>query len=135
MSKKSNRNNSEQLPPLEQGLFTALRSIDTQILREVESRNPAQLEEHGLRKWNSYESRIERICSFVLNSIGDDDLGTDGVLVMAQAMSKTLMLVVEDLEQAGLGKTRSEYCRTAAANIERDMNEILQLLQDQPALN
>lgn len=107
----------EKLTPLEQGLLTALRSIDRQISREMQ-RTPSEKETQGVQKWEPYQKRIENICAFVINNLGDQDIGLDSVLVMAQAMAKSLQLIVEELAEEGLGKIRVDYCRAAFRGIQ-----------------
>jgi hypothetical protein len=119
---------------LEENLVKVLSAIDTQIAREMQ-RTPAQREEHGVQKWEPYQKRVELIVSRVLNSLGDQEVTLDGVLVFAQAMSKTLLLAVEDLGADGLGKIRSSYCEAAMQNIAQDVSRGLQMLRQGGELN
>lgn len=113
MSKK------EKLPPLEEGLLTALQAIDNQIAREVGSRSPAEREEHGVQKWEPLVTRVERICGFILDKFGENELDLDGIVVLSQALTKTLQLLYEELGEEGLGKVRFNYCTTALEEIEK----------------
>ncbi len=115
-------------PPLEEGLLMAMRALDNQIAREMQ-RDPAALERAGVLKWEPFTTRIERVCAFVLNSVGDDQIELDSILVLAQAMTKTLSIMIEDLESKGLGKVRSDYCLSAMENIARDANNGLTSLK------
>jgi hypothetical protein len=124
----------EQRSLLEENLVKVLSAIDTQIAREMQ-RTPAQREEHGVQKWEPYQKRVELIVSRVLNSLGDQEVTLDGVLVFAQAMSKTLLLAVEDLGADGLGKIRSSYCEAAMQNIAQDVSRGLQMLRQGGELN
>lgn len=119
---------------LEENLVKVLSAIDTQIAREMQ-RTPAQREDHGVQKWEPYQKRVELIVSRVLNSLGDQEVTLDGVLVFAQAMSKTLLLAVEDLGADGLGKVRSSYCEAAMQNIAQDVSRGLQMLRQGGELN
>jgi hypothetical protein len=119
---------------LEENLVKVLSAIDTQIAREMQ-RTPAQREEHGVQKWEPYQKRVELIVSRVLNSLGDQEVTLDGVLVFAQAMSKTLLLAVEDLGADGLGRIRSSYCEAAMQNIAQDVSRGLQMLRQGGELN
>lgn len=132
MSKKPDQ---KELTPGEEGLLRALKAIDQQILREVSTRTPAEVERHGQRKWEAFDSRVEQVCSFVLNALGDNDVQLDGVLVLAQGLTKALSFVAEDLGEDGLGKTRSEYLRVAADKIERDTDNLRLALKSGESLN
>lgn len=111
----------EKLPPLEEGLLTALQAIDNQIAREVGTRSPEEREELGIQKWEPLVSRIERICGFVLDRFGENELDLDGIIVLSQAMTKTLQLLFEELGEEGLGKMRYSYCRSALEEIEKSV--------------
>lgn len=123
----------EQLSPLEEGLLRAMNAVDKQISREMQ-RTPAELEVHGVQKWEPYQKRIEFITSFILNQLGEEKVDLDSVLVLSQAFSKALALVVDDLGDEGLGKLRSEYVTTAAENIDRDAFRVRQALKGQSEL-
>lgn len=121
----------EQMPPLEAGLLTAMRAIDNQIARAMQ-RSPEQLEAHGVQKWEPYQQRIESISSFIMTSLGKRHVELDSLLVLSQAFSKSLALIVEDLGEEGLGKVRALYCREALAAIERDASSSSALLAGTP---
>ncbi len=110
---------TNQYGKLEEGLLQAMKSIDNQIARAMQ-RSPAEREVHGVQKWEEYESRVEYIAAFLLQEVGDTNLGLDSLLVCAQAFTKALRLVCEDLGDEGLGKLRAAYCRDAMEKIERD---------------
>ncbi len=116
MSKK------DKLPPLEEGLLAALKAIDNQIAREIGSRSPTEREEHGVQKWEPLVSRIERICGFVLDKFGDNEIDLDGIVVLSQALTKTLQLLFEELGEDGLGKVRYKYCAAALEEIEKSVS-------------
>ncbi len=109
----------DKLPPLEDGLFRAMRAIDSQIQREMQ-RTPGQEETLGIQKWQPYQKRIEQISAFMMNCLGDADISLDSLIVLAQASSKALLLASEELGIAGLGKLRSQYC---AATFEALAND------------
>ena len=121
------------LPPLERALLQALKSVDNQIAREMQ-RTPAQRDVHGVQKWDPYQKRVERLCSFILSALGAEEVALDGILVLAQALSKSLHLFVEDLAPADLGKLRSAYCAAAAQSIAQDMRRVLDDLETEGAL-
>ena len=123
----------QELPALEQGLLTAMQAIDNQIAREMQ-RNPQQREQHGVQKWEPYNTRIERITAFVMNSLGGSEVDLDSVLVLYQTFSKAVQMVIEDLGEDGLGKVRSSYCQTALESVARDCRNGLALLQHTPEL-
>ncbi len=113
--------------PLERDLLNSLRAIDNQISREMQ-RNPAELAQHGVQKWEPFSKRIEKICALLLTAFGEDRCKLDSVLVMSQALTKALRIIVEDLEEDGLGNVRAAYCRAAMDAIERDARDVLQML-------
>lgn len=124
MSKKP----EEKLPPLEQGLLTAMRALDNQVARAMQ-RSPAEREEHGVQKWEPFDVRIERVCGVVLNALGDEEIQLDSLLIMAQAMAKSLGLLVDDLGHDGLGEVRSTYCAAALEAVSNDVTRALRLLK------
>ena len=111
---------SEQRSPLEDGLIRAMRSLDVQIARALE-RSPAEREEKGVQKWEPIAQRVETVCSFLLDRLGDDEVRLDSVVVLAQSFAKLLTLVADDLGSEGLGAMRTSYCLAAADSIERDL--------------
>jgi len=106
----------DTLPPLEAGVLTALRAIDNQVARELQ-RTPADLTKHGVQKWEPFQKRIESISSFIIECLGERRIELDGILVLAQALTKTLSLLIDDLGEKGLGKVRTGYCVGALENI------------------
>jgi hypothetical protein len=116
------------LSPLEEGLLRAMTAIDKQVAREMQ-RTPSELEVHGVQKWEPYQKRIEFISSFILNSLGDEQAQLDSVLVLSQAFTKSLTLLVADLGVEGLGKLRSDYALAAAESISKDTFKIGQMLK------
>lgn len=111
----------EKLPPLEEGLLAALQAIDNQVAREVGTRSPTDRDEHGVQKWEPLVSRVERICGFVLDKFGENEIDLDGIVVLSQAMTKTLQLLFEELGEEGLGKVRHKYCAAALEEIEKSV--------------
>lgn len=121
---------SEKLPPLEEGLLRALKAIDNQVAREVQKRSPTDRDEHGVQKWEPLESRVERIAGYVLDLFTEQEVGLDSLLVMSQAMTKVLQIVVSDLGENGLGKVRSAYCLEAAKRLSHDARTVTETLQE-----
>jgi len=124
----------EKLPVLEESLLEALKALDNQIAREMQ-RDAKSRDTHGAQKWEPYQTRIERLCSFLLNSLGEQTIDLDGVIVLAQTFSKTLSLVSADLGDEGLGKVRSEYMKNTFDNIERDAESGRRSLSGEPLLS
>lgn len=114
-------------------MLDAMQAIDSQIAREMQ-RTPAELEQLGVQKWEPYAKRIELISAFILNSLGEQKVELDSALVLAQAFSKSLQIIAEDLGEEGLGQVRSSYCRMAFDNISRSCQSGLAILRDQRAL-
>ena len=116
----SEKDKEPKLTPLEEGLLTALRSLDNQILREVSKRSPADREEHGVQKWEPIDRRVENLCSYVLNLLGEDAVKLDSVVVFAQAFPKILQMVATELGEEGLGEVRTGYCAETFRRITED---------------
>lgn len=108
MSNKPNAKKSV----LEEGLINALRAIDNQVAREMQ-RSPAQLEAHGVQKWEPYQSRIESIAALLIDNINAGEIQLDSLIVMSQAVVKAMEIILSDLGQDGLGEVRTHYCRAA----------------------
>lgn len=130
MSKKS----KSKLPPLEGGLLSALQAIDNQVARAMQ-RSPEQREEQGVQKWEPYNSRIEQLTVFLLDTLAEQEAELDGLLVLSQATTKTLHMLIADLGEKGLGKMRSNYCREALKHILDDASRALENLQDERSIN
>lgn len=124
----------DKLPILEESLLEALKALDNQIAREMQRDAKAQ-EQHGVQKWEPFQTRIERLCSFLLNCLGDQSIDLDGIIVLTQTFSKTLSLVSDDLGEDGLGKVRSEYVRSTFENLERDAKNAKRSLAAAPLLS
>ena len=112
---------------LEQGLSQAMKAIDNQIARAMQ-RTPAEREVQGVQKWEPYETRVENITAFLLEQLGGQEISLDSILVLAQAFTKSLRIVTDDLGGEGLGEVRSAYCFDAMKKIERDAHQALQEL-------
>lgn len=120
-------------PPLEEGLITALAAIDTQVARELQ-RSPAEREVHGVRRWEPYQKRVELVTSFLLNSLGDEEVRVDGLVVLSQALTKALAFLAEDLHPEGLGKVRTEYLLHTFDQLARDARRGEAALKGSPEL-
>ncbi|MCB0321811.1 MAG: hypothetical protein KDD60_12865 [Bdellovibrionales bacterium] len=114
-------------PPLESGLKSALKALDSQIAREM-LRTPDERSEHGVLKFEPYSKRVEDVTALLLQGMADQQLELDGILVLAQALAKTLHLWSIELSAEGLGAVRTEYCITAAEGIKRDAERCLEEL-------
>lgn len=113
---------------LETNLLALLHNLDTQVARAMQ-RTPAELEEEGLNKQSIYLEKIEKISQIVLSAVADTTNQLDSLLILSQALSKALFLIVEELGQENLGKTRSLYCLQALENIEHDVGRGLNELK------
>jgi len=96
-----------------------MQALDRQVMREMQ-RSPEERELHGVQKWEPINRRVELVAAFVMNALGDDEVGLDSLLIMAQAFPKALRLVMEDLGEDGLGGVRAAYCREAMEAIRDD---------------
>ena len=121
---------AEQYGKLEQGLLGAMKAIDNQIARAMQ-RTPSERDVHGVQKWEPYNTRIENVTAFLLESMADNEVSLDSLLVLAQAFPKALHLIVNDLGREGLGAVRTSYCGEAVKHIERDAQGVLTALADQ----
>lgn len=126
------RKRNDDLEPFAADLISALHALDGQVAREMQ-RSPAELERHGVQKWEPYAKRVEKTAAVVLDSIGEERCKLDSVLIMAQAMTKGLSLLIEELGVENLGELRSSYCRAAMIAIERDARNALALLRNDAA--
>jgi len=124
----SQEESSSSLSKLEAGLVQAMKAIDNQVARAM-LRTPQERSQSGVRKWEPYESRVESIAAFILNSLGDDVVGMDSLFVLTQAFVKALRLVGEDLGEDGFGKVRLEYCIDTMERVETDAAKLLSLLR------
>lgn len=120
--------NTTKLPHLEEGLLKAMQAIDNQVAREMQ-RTPEQRAEHGVQKWEPFLRRVERISSFILNSMGENQVSLDALLVLSQATSKALQLTIDDLGSEGLGSVRTQYCISFAEALVVDLNNSIDLLR------
>lgn len=114
---------------LEAGLLTAMQSLDKQITRELQ-RSPAELEQHGVLKWEPINTRVERVVGLILDYFEERRVELDSSMVLAQAFTKALGLIVQDLGQDGLGKVRGAYCLDTLERVKTDAERALQLLRD-----
>lgn len=128
------KEHKEKLPVLEESLLEALKALDNQIAREMQ-RDAKSRDQQGAQKWEPYQTRIEKLCSFLLNSLGEQSIGLDGVIVLAQTFSKTLSLISDDLGEDGLGKVRAEYVRSTFENLERDAESAKRSLLGEPLVS
>jgi hypothetical protein len=114
---------------LETSLTTALNALQNQIDREMQ-RSPLEMEAKGMRKWEPFQTRVERVAGFIVESLADNKISLDSLIVLSQALSKSLQVAVTEIGKDCLGKTRSEYCLHAAEQIKRDAKEIEKTIND-----
>ena len=125
---------ASHLPPLEEGLLQAFKALDNQVAREMQ-RSPAELEARGIQKWEPYMKRIENVCAFLLNALGDRRIELDSLLIVSQATAKCLQMVVDDLGEKGLGKVRTGYCLGAFEALTDSARQGLENLKSERALS
>ena len=104
-------------PPLETGLLMAMQALDNQISREVNQRDPSAREVHGVQKWAPIDKRVERVSSLIMDSLGDNEITLDSILVLSQSFVKSLCLISSELGEEGLGEVRVEYVKEAIRRI------------------
>jgi hypothetical protein len=121
---------TEQRGKLEEGLLQAMKAVDNQIARAMQ-RTPAERGTHGVQKWEPYNTRVENVAAFLLEEIGTNEVSLDSLLVFTQGFTKALYLVVSDLGKDGLGSVRASYCLEAMKKVERDAQEVIEVLADQ----
>ena len=125
---------AEKRPPLEDGLIVAMQALDAQIAREMQ-RSPAALERHGVQKWEPIAKRVELVTVLVIDAINSQETELTSVLVLAQAFTKAINLLVQDLGQAGLGQVRSSYTLETMKQIVADAERASDLLKDERVLS
>jgi hypothetical protein len=108
----------------------AMRALDNQVARDWQKRAPEDRESLGVLKWEPINTRVENLSVFLLESFGDQLIGLDSLLIMSQAMAKSLQLIVDELGAEGLGEVRKAYCLGAAENISRDIARLQQALKE-----
>lgn len=118
------------LSKLEESLLTSLRSLDSQVARELQ-RTPEEETKHGVQKWEPITKRVELLSGFLLDRVGDNDINLESILILLQTLSKTLYILTDDLEVSGLGKVRSEYVTDTAKKVEYDCKRIIEMLRGQ----
>ena len=128
MGKKKKTNSPKGAPLMESGLLQCMKALDNQIAREMQ-RSPEEREAHGVQKWEPYNTRIERVVTLLLNELGADNITLDSVLVLTQALSKTMSITVDDLGEEGLGNVRSTYCLKACEALSFDTERALNVLR------
>jgi len=118
------------VPPLEAHLIGALRTIDKQIARSMQRDENV----HSVQKWGPLDERIELICSLLLERCGKQEVQLDSLVVLSQALVKSLRLLVEELDREGLGEVRTHYCKETFEKISDDSRKALDILSDQTIL-
>ncbi len=120
----------QKTPPLEAGIVQAMQALDRQIARRME-RSPGEREEKGVQKWDPFSEKIEEVVTLVLDELGHDNVKLDSLIVLSQAMTKALYLLIEELGEEGLGTLRSAYCRQTIEAVERDCSRAAAVLNPQ----
>ena len=92
-------------------------------------RSPRETATQGVQKWEPHHKRVELVAAFALNALGEQEIELDSLLIMAQALTKALCLVADDLGPTGLGKVRTNYCLAAFEQLARDAHSGQQALQ------
>ena len=69
--------------------------------------------------------------TLVLDELGHDNVKLDSLIVLSQAMTKALYLLIEELGEEGLGTLRSAYCRQTIEAVERDCSRAAAVLNPQ----
>lgn len=104
---------------LTEGVLIAMKALDNQIARRVQ-RGPEEREIKGIQKWEPHADKIEEVTALVLEAFGDQVVNLDSILVLSQAFTKSLYLLVEDLGEDGLGELRTNYSKDAFEKLLRD---------------
>ncbi len=113
----------------------AMRALDNQVAKDWQKRAPEERESLGVLKWEPINIRVENLSVFLLESFGDQLIGLDSLLIVSQAMAKSLQLIADELGQEGLGEVRRAYCQGASDNIMRDIARLQQSLKGVEILN
>jgi len=128
MSKKKPSAKDKNLPVMEAGLLQCMKALDNQIAREMQ-RTPVEREQHGVQKWEPYNTRIEKITTALLNNLGAAEISLDSVLVLLQSLSKAFSIVIDDLGEEGLGNLRSMYCLKTCEAVSYDIERALKIIR------
>ncbi len=124
---------SQKSPALYEGLVRALGAIDQQIAREMQ-RSPSERETQGVQKWKPIADRVEIAAALVIDAFNERAAELESIVVLAQAMTKALHLIAQDLGSEGLGEIRASYCAAAFRAVTDDAERALSVL-DQPQLS
>lgn len=122
------------ISPLEEGLKKALTSLDNQVAREMQ-RTPTERQEQGVRKWEPYRKRVENVTGLLVEYFGDGEVQLDSLLISSQAYVKALRIIMEELEERGLGEVRSEYCKSTLESIAEDLRKADRSCRDEEIVN
>jgi len=126
----SKKNKKPVNPPLQHHLLAALKAIDNQIARSMQRDENT----NSVQKWGPIQERIELLTSFLIENAGNQEIQLESLLILGQAVTKTLRLLAEELGQAELGQVRGGYCREAFEKIEDDSRRALASLRDEAIL-
>lgn len=110
----------KKVSPLEDGLLSMLKALDSQIARELQ-RTPQQREEFGVTKWEPMRKRVEIVTSTLVAELGNQSYSLEALCVLAQASAKALVLLAEDLGPDGLGEIRAAYIADTFDKITNDL--------------
>jgi hypothetical protein len=124
------KNRDKSVSPLEAALLQCLTALDNQVAREMQ-RTPAERELHGVQKWAPYSKRVELIAGLLAEQLGNNTIELDGMIVLAQALSKALSLFVDEMGAEGLGRVRSEYVAHAGDAMAADARRLSAIVPQQ----
>lgn len=116
---KNKKNSDGEESKLEAGLRQALTAVDNQIARALQ-RTPTERELLGVQKWQPYEERVEQLTEYLLAGLGAKHFDLDGLIVLSQALTKSMSMLAQDLGPIELGEMRSQYLLKAFEALESD---------------
>ena len=102
-------------------LIEVLSSLEKQIARAANRKTELEVAESGFGKENIHSDKIERITGSIITSFEDNEIGLDSVLVLTQALLKSLRFISEDLNNEDLGEVRTELINTTINAVDRDL--------------
>jgi len=125
---------TESANKVESGILQALIALDNQVAREMQ-RDPQQVSEQGVQKWQPHDKRIESLMEIILDNFDEGKIQLDSILISAQGLVHALTILIEDLGLVGLGELRRNYCLAAIDRISRNIEQAGRVIKEQRELN
>ncbi len=118
MSRQTKLTKAKQ--PMQQGLLMAMSALDRQVSRDVTQRSTPEQDALGVGRCSAINLRVELVSSFIIDAFADGQVNLDSLLILAQAMTKTLGILGSELGEETMGKMRTDCCLDAFRQIIAD---------------